>query len=580
MRLSKCGWVTYKEVPKDAEVVSHQLQLRAGLIHKVGGGLYNYMPFAVRVLRKIENIIREEMDKIGCQEITMSMVTPSELWKETGRWDVMGPNMAKLKDRNNKELCLSPTNEEACCDVFRSFIQSYKQLPITYYQINTKFRDEIRPRFGLMRGREFIMKDAYSFHVDQKCLNDFYQKMFNAYSACFKRMGLSFIAVEADGGVIATGDSKTHEFQVIAENGEDKIIYDSKTGWGANIEKALTKKVITSFNDTSLGLEKVSTPLKQLTMDEVAEQMKLHLQQCIKSVCYKVIKNKNVEFVIAFVLGDDEVNEVKFKNFLSVEEIIPASEEEIKKLGLVRGYIGPIGLPKNIKAFFDLTVSNNHSYAIGANQDGFHYKNFKISKDLNDKISKIDIRLSCAGDLSLSGNPIELKKGIEVGHIFQLGDKYTKAMGISVLDQNGKQFTPTMGTYGIGVSRLMSAAIEQHFDESGIKWPINIAPFQIYFSRITKTEAAKKISDEIYNDLVNNGFEVLYDDRDLSPGVAFKDADLLGIPIRVVFGERDYEQNNNLEIKIRSTGIAEKVHRDNLKCILKEKIENLTTASL
>lgn len=577
MKLSKSGWVTYKEVPKDAEVISHQLQLRAGLIHKVGGGLYNYMPFAVRVLRKIENIIREELDKIGCQEITMSMVTPSELWKETGRWEVMGANMAKFKDRNNKELCLSPTNEEACCDVFRSFIQSYKQLPITYYQINTKFRDEIRPRFGLMRGREFIMKDAYSFHSDTQCLNDFYQKMYIAYSNCFRRMGLSFIAVEADGGVIATGDSKTHEFQVIAENGEDKIVYDPKTGWGANIEKAVTQKNVTSFESKPSELAKIATPLKKLTMEEVSLVMNLPLQQCIKSVCYKVIKNKNVNFVIVFVLGDDDVNEIKLKNILAADEISPSSEEEIKKLGLIRGYIGPMSLSNNVELFFDSTISDSHYYAVGANEEGYHFKNFNLVNNFKGKVNKIDIRLSKEGDFSLDRNPIEIKRGIEVGHIFQLGDKYSKAMGITVLDQQGKQFTPIMGTYGIGVSRLMSAAIEQHFDEFGIKWPISIAPFQVYYSRIVKTQNAKDLADEIYSDLLKAGFEVLYDDRDLSPGVAFKDADLLGLPIRIVFGERDYEQNKSLEVKIRATGASEKVHRDQLVTAIKEKISTLTS---
>jgi len=577
MKLTQSGWVTLKEVPKDAEVISHQLQMRAGLIHKVGGGIYNYMPFAVRILRKIKQIVREEMDKIGSHEVTMSLVTPSELWKESGRWEIMGPNMARFKDRNEKDLCLSPTNEETVCDIFRSFVQSYKQLPITYYQINTKFRDEIRPRFGLMRGREFIMKDGYSFHESKSCLNSTYQKIFKAYENSFQRMGLTFIAVEADGGVMATGDSKTHEFQVIAETGEDKIVYCPETGWGANIEKAITKRKKESLPLTAGELKKVSTPLKKLTMDEAAAILQLPLHHCLKTVCYRMIKNKSLEVVLAFVLGDDEINEVKLKNYLNADDLISANEEDLVRNGLPKGFIGPMNLKQKIKMIFDSSINPDAYYAVGANESDAHYIYFNLKRDLANNFEMTDLRQAKDGDLTLEGHPIVLKKGIEVGHIFQLGDKYTKAMNISVLDNSGKKIHPEMGCYGIGISRLMSAAIEQHFDEFGIKWPISIAPFHIYFARIAKTPEAKKIADVIYQSLIQEGFEVLYDDRDLSPGVMFKESDLLGLPIRLVYGERDYGTDQQLEVKFRSNGQSLKIQHKNLIQELKKISNDLWT---
>ena len=564
MRLSKSGWVTFKEVPKEAEVISHQLQLRAGLIHKISGGIYNYMPFAVRILRKIKEIVRQEMDSIDCQEITMSVVTPSELWKETKRWDIMGPLMARFKDRSEKELCISPTNEETVTDIFRSFIHSYKQLPITYYQINTKFRDEIRPRFGLMRGREFIMKDGYSFHLDKQCLDIFYNKIYKAYENIFKRMGLTFIAVEADGGAMATSDSKTHEFQVIAENGEDKLIFCPTTGWGANIEKANTKKVKLSFKKENLSLEKISTVLSQYTMEEAAHVLGLPLHQCLKSVCCRVVKNGEVKIVLALLLGDDDLNEIKLKNLTAADELIPANEEDLKRCNLVKGYIGPLNLKSEVSIYVDSEISQDYFYAIGANEKNYHFVNFNLKRDLKSDFQHVDLRLSKEGDMTRDGNPVVVKKGIEVGHIFQLGDKYTKAMNVTVLDNAGKHVTPLMGCYGIGVSRLMSAAIEQHFDQSGIIWPISIAPFHIYLCRLAKTDENKKIADEIYAELEKSGFEVLYDDRDFSPGIMFKDADLLGLPIRILFGERDYNADKTLEVKIRSTGEIKKINKENL----------------
>lgn len=575
MKLTQSGWVTLKEVPKDAEVVSHQLQIRAGMIHKVGGGIYNYMPFAVRVLRKIKNIVREEMDAIGSLEVTMSVVTPAELWKESGRWEIMGPNMARFKDRNGKDLCLSPTNEETVSDIFRSFVQSYKQLPVTYYQINTKFRDEIRPRFGLMRGREFIMKDGYSFHADKECLNNTYKKVFKAYENSFQRMGLTFIAVEADGGVMATGDSKTHEFQVIAENGEDKIVYCAETGWGANVEKAFTKRNNISVNMVSLPMTKVSTPLSKFTMEEAAAILAKPLHECLKSVCYKVIKNKAVEIILVLVLGDDEVNEVKLKNFLAADDLVPASEEDLRKHNLIKGFIGPVNLNTKLSIYVDAAISPEGFYAIGANEADTHFVNFNFKRDSKDTFEVVDIRQAKEGDVTIDGHSVVLKKGIEVGHIFQLGDKYTKSMNVTVLDNTGKRIHPQMGCYGIGISRLMSAAIEQHFDEFGIKWPISIAPFHIYFARIAKTPEAKNTADEIYNELIHMGFEVLYDDRDLSPGFMFKDADLLGLPMRLVFGERDFAVDQCLELKLRSDGTTTKISRKNLAAELKKICNDL-----
>ena len=568
MKLTKGFWQTYKEVPADAEIPSHQLMIRAGLIHKSGSGLYNYLPMGLRSIRKVEKIIREELDKIGCNEITMSVVTPGELWQETGRWDKMGGLMLRFKDKKEADLCISPTNEEAVTDIFRKTVKSYKQLPVGLYQINTKFRDEIRPRFGLMRGREFTMKDAYTFHMDKASLDVGYQEMYDAYTAIFTRLGLEFIPVVADGGAMASADSKTHEFQVVANSGEDLIIYSQEAQYAANVEKAQTKRAQTTFDLAITATQEVETP-KIESIEAVCTFLNISPAQTLKSMVYVATTKQHYKLVLALVLGDDTVNEVKLTNYLKCDHLTSASEDEIKKAKLWKGYIGPMGLEDQLEIILDGEINVSASYVIGANKKDAHLKGFNPKRDLK-KITQADIRLSKAGDLTVDGkHTVVEKRGIEVGHVFQLGDKYTKDMKVGILDQNGKLVTPLMGCYGIGVTRVVAAAIEQNHDENGIVWPKSIAPYQVYFATIVKAEEFVKIADEIYNDLLKSNIEVIYDDRNVGPGNKFKDADLLGLPYRVVLGERDFSASGELEIICRKSGTVTKVKRDQLISTLK-----------
>jgi prolyl-tRNA synthetase len=572
MKLSKGYWQTYKEVPSDAEIPSHQLMIRSGLIHKSGSGLYNYLPVGLRSIRKVEKIIREELDKIGCHEITMSVVTPGELWQETGRWDKMGDLMLRFKDKKDSDLCISPTNEEAVTDIFRKTVKSYKQLPVALYQINTKFRDEIRPRFGLMRGREFTMKDAYSFHMDKACLDVFYNKMYNAYTAIFTRLGLEFIPVEADGGAMATADSKTHEFQVVANAGEDLIIYSQEAGYAANIEKAQTKRAPIEFNKSDEKITEVET-VKKFTIEDVCTYLNIPFHQSLKAMVYNSIRADKENLVIAFILGDDSLNEIKLQSFLKADHLILATDELLTKNNLQKGFIGPIGISQNIEIIFDSAIDLNASFVVGANKKDFHLKGFKPSRELQN-VKHADIRLSRAGDLTLDGKfTVTEKRGIEVGHVFQLGDKYTKDMKVGILDQNGKLSTPLMGCYGIGVTRVVAAAIEQNHDANGIIWPKSIAPYNVYFATIVKSEQYESLAEEIYNDLIKAGIEVIYDDRNVGPGVKFKDADLLGLPVRLVLGERDYQATEELEIVLRKTGEVKKIKKVELIKTIKSLIE-------
>lgn len=571
MKLSKGFWQTYKEVPNDAEIASHQLMIRAGLIHKSGAGLYNYLPMGLRSIRKVENIIREELNKKGCFEITMSVVTPGELWQETGRWDKMGGLMLRFKDKKDSDLCISPTNEEAVTDIFRKTIKSYKQLPVNLYQINTKFRDEIRPRFGLMRGREFTMKDAYSFHMDKACLDRGYQDMYDAYTAIFTRLGLEFIPVEADGGAMATSDSKTHEFQVVADSGEDLIIYSKEAGYAANIEKAQTIRAKIEFNMNSANLTEVETP-KKFTIEDVCAFLNCPQHHSLKSMIYKAIIGDKEEFIIAMLLGDDSLNEIKLQAYLKADHLVAATDEELKALNLQKGFIGPVGIT-NLRIVFDKAINHDAFYTIGANKKDYHLSGFNPKRDMKE-ITTADLRLSRSGDLTLDGKHVVTeKRGIEVGHVFQLGDKYTKDMKVGILDQNGKLSTPLMGCYGIGVTRVVAAAIEQNHDANGIVWPKAIAPYQVYFATIVKTEQYENEANTIYDELVNAGFEVVYDDRNVGPGVKFKDSDLLGLPYRVVLGERDYSASGELELVDRKTGTVSKIKRDQLISTLKELLK-------
>ena len=572
MKLTKGFWQTYKEVPADAEIPSHQLMIRAGLIHKSGSGLYNYLPMGLRSIRKVENIIREELNKIGSYEITMTVVTPGELWQETGRWDKMGGLMLRFKDKKEADLCISPTNEEAVTDIFRKTVKSYKQLPVSLYQINTKFRDEIRPRFGLMRGREFTMKDAYSFHIDKASLDEGYQDMYNAYNAIFTRLGLEFIPVEADGGAMASSDSKTHEFQVVANAGEDLIIYSPEAKYAANVEKAQTIRAKTTFDMNIVPLKEVET-VKMETIESVCKFLGVEQHTSLKSMVYIATTGEKSQLVLAMVLGDDSVNEIKLNNFLKCDHLTVATEEQLKTAKLWKGYIGPVGLSDDIRIIFDNAVNLDASYTIGANKKDAHTIGFNPKRDMK-KIETADLRLARAGDLTLDGkHSVVEKRGIEVGHVFQLGDKYTKDMKVGVLDQNGKLVTPLMGCYGIGVTRVVAAAIEQNHDANGIIWPKSIAPYQVYFATIVKAEEFAKIADDIYVEMMNAGLEVIYDDRNVGPGNKFKDADLLGLPYRVVLGERDFSASGELEIICRKSGEVKKVTRESLISTLKTLLQ-------
>ena len=572
MRLSQGFWQTYKETPNDAEIPSHQLMMRAGLIHKTAGGLYTYLPMAFRSIKKIEKIVREELDRIGCYEVQMSVITPAELWKETGRWEAMGPQMLRIKDRAERELCVSPTNEETVTDVFRKTINSYKQLPVCLYQINTKFRDEIRPRFGLLRGREFTMKDAYSLHMDKDCLNAFYEKMYGAYVAIFKRMGLDFIVVEADGGAMAAGGAKTHEFQLVADIGEDTLVTVPATGYAANIEKAPTQRTGLKPQAAS-ELTKFSTP-NQKTCEEVAAAHGFDITHTLKALVMQVIRGEKTHYYMVMLLGDDQLNEVKFKNAMAADHVRPAQAHELEKLGLIRGFMGPTVEVQGLSVVYDLTVDMNSSYVVGANVAEHHMKGFVPSRDTKGNVKSLDLRLAKEGDV-MNGQPIVMKKGIEVGHVFQLGDKYTKSMGATVLNAQGKAVTPLMGCYGIGTTRTLAAAIEQNHDQDGIIWPAAIAPYDVYFGVIAKTDETKKVAEEIYQMFLAAGIEVLYDDRGMGPGGMFKDADLMGLPCRVVLGERDFAATGEIEVKVRKTGETLKVQKNALVTTLKEKLQSL-----
>jgi prolyl-tRNA synthetase len=569
MRLSQGFWQTYKETPSDAEIPSHQLMMRAGLIHRTGAGLYTYLPMAFRSIKKIEKIIREEHDRIGAFEIQMSVATPAELWKETGRWDVMGPLMLKMKDRAERELCMSPTNEETVTDVFRKTINSYKQLPVCLYQINTKFRDEIRPRFGLLRGREFTMKDGYSLHADKACLDRFYDRIYGAYKRIFERMNLEFIIVEADGGAMASGGAKTHEFQLVADAGEDTLVTVPGV-YAANIEKAPTTR--TNLKPAAAGeLTKFATP-DQKTCDEVAKAHGFDITHTLKSLVMQVVRGEKVHFYMVMLLGDDQLNEVKFKNSMNADHIRPAQANELERLGLIKGYMGPSLEPvTGLSVLYDATVDLTAGYVVGANEAGHHLKGFVPSRDTKMTHKALDLRLAKDGDV-MNGQPIVMKKGIEVGHVFQLGDKYTKGMGMTVLNDQGKAITPVMGCYGIGVTRTLAAAIEQSHDKDGIIWPAAIAPYDVFFGVIAKTDETKKIADEIHAEFLAAGIEVLYDDRNVGPGGMFKDADLIGLPVRVVLGERDFTATGEIEVKVRKTGELVKVQRAQLVAAVKERL--------
>ena len=545
MKMTNLYAPTLREVPAEAEVPSHQLMLRAGMIRKAAGGVYSYLPLAWRTLRKIEQIVREEMDAKGGQEIAMPIVQPAEIWQQTGRWDVYGDEMFRLKDRHQRDFCLGPTHEEMVTTLVKQDVRSYRQLPLLVYQIQNKYRDEIRPRFGLMRGREFIMKDLYSFDRDTAGLEISYKKMYDAYSQIFSRCGLEFRPVEADPGAI--GGSGTHEFMVIADSGEAAIAYCDGCDFAANVEKAELLP-LTSVAEAEKPLETVATPGKK-TINDVAGYLSLSADRLIKSLAFITEKGP----VLALIRGDHEVNEIKLANLLNVLQLEMAGEKEIQSLFHSEpGYIGPVGLT-TVTIVADASVMNLHNAVCGANEADRHFTNVLPRRDI--KPTHIaDIRLIREGDpCPRCSSPVKTARGIEVGQVFKLHTKYSQALDATYLDENGQEQLMVMGCYGVGVSRTMAAAIEQHHDADGIIWPASIAPYQVVIVPInTKDEPQMTMAEQIYRELSAVGVEVVLDDREERSGVKFKDADLIGYPLRITVGPKALKENC-VELKVRRT---------------------------
>jgi len=552
MRYSQYFIPTVKESPADAEVVSHKLMLRAGMVRKVAAGIYSYLPLGLRTIRKVENIVREEMNRAGAIEILMPMVTPAELWQESSRWEQYGKELLRIKDRKDNEFCLGPTHEEVVTDIVRREVRSYRQLPLNLYQIQTKFRDEIRPRFGLMRGREFIMKDAYSFDVDEKGADLSYEKMYQAYRRIFDRCGLKFRAVEADTGSI--GGNWSHEFMVLADSGEDAIVSCNTCDYAANVEKAESRLIETDEHSEPRPLEKIHTPGKK-SIQEVSEFLQIPASATIKMLVV-MADNKPAAVLLR---GDHDLNEIKLKKLLGCEELEMATDEVIAKATAAPvGFLGPIG--QSIRIIADITVKGMRNFVVGANEVDYHLKNVNHERDF--AIAEYaDIRNVTHGDPCprCTGGVLEMWRGIEVGHVFKLGTKYSKALNATFLDQDGKDQIVFMGCYGIGIGRTVASCIEQNHDDNGIIFPLPIAPFQCIISAVNpKDDSVRQAAEDIYAKLLSCGVEVLYDDRDERPGVKFKDADLIGIPLRIVVGAKNLVEGK-VELKQRRSGEVELV---------------------
>lgn len=547
MLFSKSSIYTIKEKPKDATIDSHELLIRGSFISQISSGVYTYMPLGLKVIKKVSKIIEEEMDAKGAQQILMPAVQPAELWVESGRWKEYGKELLRFKDRSDRDFVIGPTHEEVVSDIVRRYVNSYRQLPINLYQIQTKFRDEIRPRFGLMRAKEFIMKDAYSFDSEPAGLDISYDKMRDAYCRIFKRCGLDFRIVQADSGAIGGRDSE--EFMVLSSVGEDEIFVCDACDYAANAEKATSK--ITDqpgFQSEICEMEKIYTPNTK-TIEDVCEFLGVNQENLAKSLLYK---NENGEFFCFVLIGSDTLNEIKAKNLTKSIELYPLNSKEIEDLGLFEGFIGPVGLNEKIKVIADLRLENKNSMIVGANEKDYHLKNVSIKKVANVKFE--DIRSVKEGEICPKCKKGKLKKymGIEVGHIFKLGLKYSKAMNVVYLDKDGRQQYIYMGCYGIGVGRCAQACVEQNHDSDGIIWPISIAPFEVEIVQIDMTNELSQFCSNLYNRLNESKVEVLYDDRTERAGVKFKDMDLIGIPISVIVGSKNF-QNNKVEIRLRNT---------------------------
>ena len=565
MRLSQFHLATVKEVPADAEIASHRLMLRAGMIRKLASGLYTWSPLGLRVLRKVENIVREEMDRAGAIEMLMPSVQPKELWEETGRWEKFGGQLLKIKDRKGQEFCYGPTHEEVVTDFARNELKSYKQLPVNFYQIQTKFRDEIRPRFGVMRAREFLMKDAYSFHLTQESLAETYAVMYQAYSRIFTRLGLTFRAVQADTGAI--GGNASHEFQVLADSGEDAIVFSDGSDYAANIEKAEALAPTAQRPAPAAALQRVDTPT-QKTIDDVAGFLKVSPRQCVKTL---LVRGRD-GLVALCLRGDHEINEVKAGKLAELPgESVLASEEEIRATcGTRPGFIGPVGLPATIPVIVDRDAAVLADFVCGGNADGSHYTGANWERDARvDRIA--DLRNVLEGDPSPDGHGVlHMARGIEVGHVFQLGRKYAEALHATVIDEGGKAQLMTMGCYGIGVSRIVAAAIEQRHDDAGIIWPEAMAPWRVAVCVINPKNASAAVNEAaeaLYQALGQRGIETLLDDRGLRPGSMFADMELIGIPHRVVVSERGLAAGT-LEYRGREDSESRIVSQDELFALL------------
>lgn len=551
MKLSKYYMPTLREDPADAEIPSHKLMLRAGMIRSLSAGVYSYLPLGYRVVRKVEQIVREEMDRSGALEVLMPAMQIAEIWKESGRWEEFGPLMVRFKDRNEREYCLGPTHEEVIADIVRDEVRSYKDLPFNLYQIQTKVRDEIRPRFGLMRAKEFIMKDAYTLDIDEAGLDKAYQNMYDAYVRVFERCGLETRVVEADSG--AMGGSGSHEFMVLADSGEDQLAFCTDCDYAANVERAQAGLEITPAarqSDSESSREKVHTP-GATSIDELVDMIDTGPEKMIKTMAYIA----DDEPVVALVRADDQLNEIKLRNYLGAIELRPAHPEEFPtEFNSVAGFIGPVGLPQNVRVVADRRIQEMTKAVTGANEKDYHYLQVDPQQDIDEIEAFTELRTVKPKDpCPKCGEELEIKSGIEVGHIFKLGTKYSASMGATYLDEQGKEKPIVMGSYGIGITRVAAAAVEQHHDDKGIVWPMPLAPFQVIILPLGNSEEVYQAAEDLYQNLQQEGVEVLLDDRDERAGVKFNDAELIGIPLRITIGSRSLE-NNEYEVQIRRTG--------------------------
>ncbi len=567
MRLSRFPLSTLKETPADTEIISHQLMMRAGMLRKQAAGLYSWLPLGLRVLRRVEAIVREEMNRAGALELLMPAVQPAELWMESGRWEQYGPELLRFNDRHQRGFCLGPTHEEVITDIARREIRSYKQLPVNYYQIQTKFRDEIRPRFGIMRAREFIMKDAYSFHADQASLDETYQVMYDTYSRIFTRLGLEFRPVQADSGAI--GGHVSHEFHVLADSGEDAIAFSSSGEYAANVERAEAIAPAGERPAATSAMTTVETP-GQHSIEDVCKHLQITPNQCVKTL---LVQGAEAEVVALVLRGDHELNTVKAEKLPAIAAPLQfATDEQIRAAaGCNAGSLGPAGL--SIPVIVDHSAAQLADFVCGANEDGKHHSGVNWGRDLPAP-DCADLRNIVNGDASPDGKgTLSIARGIEVGHIFQLGTKYSEAMGATVLNEQGKEATMTMGCYGIGVSRIVAAAIEQNNDDKGIIWPAAIAPFQVALlpMNMKKSQRVREATEALYQELQTAGIDVLLDDRPVRPGVMFSDMELIGIPHRVVVGEKNLDQDL-LEYKARRDDSNQDIPRSGIIAFLQAKL--------